>query len=251
MQKYEHRLDMSNIADSDEFRDSFRRQTEMIKKQCGDPKISQKELGGFTLQCRSFSYDKNNMSRSCCEYTLMDGDVPLHSYDSIDASHIHINEIIRIGGTDHFFYMSGLYGYNVYNIQTGNSFHYFPKASEGYITEKDFEETFIWTDIHYNKGNGILAAGGYYWASPYKVMLYNIPDPGKMFVGIADAEAFFDDENAYIEDIDFVRWNGTDLVLEYRISYDGGDTFENREICIPEARYMSEMHRAGQEDFSF
>lgn len=249
MQKYEHKLDMSNIADNNEFKNSFCRQTEKIKKQCGSYKISQKELDGFTLQCRHFSNDKNSMSCNCCEYTLMDGDVPLYSYDSIDAS--HINEIVRIGETNFFFYMSGLYGYNVYNIRTGNCFHYFPKASEGYITKKDFEETFIWTDIHYNERNGILAAGGCYWASPYKVMLYNIPDPEKMFVGIADADAFFDDKDAYIEDIDFVSWNGNDLVLKYSISYDDGDTFEEREICIPEERYMSEMRRAGQEDFSF
>lgn len=242
MPEYEWELDMSNIADSTEYKDGLRRRIDDVKKHCGEPKKTEKSLDGYTLRCSSFSAAENNIGYSCCEYTLMKGDELLYSYEAIGAS--RINEIIGINGTDYFFHACGLYGYNVYNIKTGNCFQYFPKASENYVVtgNEKFKETFIWTDIHYNEKNGILAAGGCYWACPYRVLLYEMPDPEKEFLRIADPYAFIGGDNVYIEDIDFVRWDGTDLVLKCSISYDDGDTFEDKEIIISEEKYMSEMY---------
>lgn len=54
-----------------------------------------------------------------------------------------------------------LYGYSVYEVESGREMHYIPSQAG----------TFIWTDANYDFQSNLLAVEGCFWASTYSVIV--------------------------------------------------------------------------------
>ncbi len=78
-------------------------------------------------------------------------------------------------GKTYLIFTEDLYGYSVLELETLKSVHYLPK--ESYLEGEEFKETFIWTDMHYNKANNFLAVGGCFWAEPSSVIYFDFSNP--------------------------------------------------------------------------
>lgn len=104
-------------------------------------------------------------------------------------------------------FRSDLYGYSVLNLDTLQDFHYIPSGSfpKG--------ETFIWTDVFYNKKNNLIAVLGCYWACPYGTLLLDFSHPAKALGVWADVHEHLENGYDRYDDIDFIEWRNTDLVL--------------------------------------
>ncbi|GHU53385.1 hypothetical protein AGMMS49975_11280 [Clostridia bacterium] len=131
-------------------------------------------------------------------------------------------------GAEYFVFKQELYGYSVLDLETMREFHYIPKESFPFKSE-----TFILCNFHYNKANNIMASEGCYWACPYSVALIDFSSPMTFSTQI-DVNDFINPnyENEKYEDIDFVKWEGTDLVLEAEVFG------HNEKRIIPSEEYM-------------
>lgn len=110
-------------------------------------------------------------------------------------------------GNEYLIFRIDLYGYSVLNLSTLQDFHYIPSGSfpEG--------ETFIWTDVFYNRKNNMLAVSGCYWACPYETMLLDFSQPMKEPGELIRVQKCLAQSTASYDDIDFAAWRGTDLML--------------------------------------
>ena len=118
-------------------------------------------------------------------------------------------------GQDYFVFDEDLYGYSVLRLSDLASVHYIPAESHRYNSGK-FVETFIWCNCFYNPENNMLAVDGCYWACPNNIIVLDFSDPMR----IVEAKEWSDiysrcrDEYPDIDDIDFVRWDGSKLVCK-------------------------------------
>ena len=110
---------------------------------------------------------------------------------------------------DYIFYSEDLYGYSVYEIETKKVFNYFPLA-----TFTQGIETFIGTDIHYNKNNNMFAVEGCYWACPCDVFLIKANSPMEMFNELLNIHKIIDPEYDKYDDIEFVEWENNNIKLK-------------------------------------
>lgn len=110
-------------------------------------------------------------------------------------------------GNQYLIFRIDLYGYSVLNLSTLQDFHYIPSGSfpEG--------ETFIWTDVFYNRKNNMLAVSGCYWACPYEIMLLDFSRPMTEPEELISVQKCLAHSAASYDDIDFAAWRGTDLIL--------------------------------------
>lgn len=124
--------------------------------------------------------------------------------------------ILHSNGRRYFPYHVDLYGISYIDVDSLEAYNYVP---EGY--EHDFSyccgESFIITDIHYDKNTNLIAYGGCYWAGPSDVMVGDFSEPLNFNPRYFDISEIIDpDSEGY--DIDFKQWNDNQLVvtLEYK-----------------------------------
>lgn len=112
---------------------------------------------------------------------------------------------------DYLIFTEDLYGYSVLELDTLKSVHYVPKIS--FYKNKNFHETFIWMDFHYNDENNYLAIDGCIWASPYSLIVVDFSNP----LEIQEEDKWIDIHNIIdstfdkYSDIDFKKWDGDNL----------------------------------------
>ncbi|MBQ8913732.1 MAG: hypothetical protein IJ054_06790 [Lachnospiraceae bacterium] len=118
-------------------------------------------------------------------------------------------------GQQYFIFDEDLYGYSVLKLSDLTSVHYIPAESYGKYPE-EFEETFLWCNCFYNSENNMLAVDGCFWASPNNVIVLDFTDP----MHIVESKEWMDiytrcrEEYPDIDDIEFVRWNGSKLICK-------------------------------------
>lgn len=136
------------------------------------------------------------------------------------------HRVIRhANGREYFLFRRDLYGYSVLDLASGEESHYLPYKSFP-DRKQDFEETFIWTDVHYNPNGNVLAVSGCFWACPASVMLMDFSSPLSVngnWVILHDA---IDDGYDVYEDIEFVSWeaDGSLTVICYNVSTEAKET---------------------------
>lgn len=118
-------------------------------------------------------------------------------------------------GQQYFIFDEDLYGYSVLKLSDLTSVHYIPAESYGKYPE-EFEETFLWCNCFYNSENDMLAVDGCFWACPNNVIVLDFTDP----MHIVESKEWMDiytrcrEEYPDIDDIEFVRWNGSKLICK-------------------------------------
>lgn len=99
----------------------------------------------------------------------------------------------------------------------------------------DMGETFIWTDIHYNQANNILAVEGCYWAWPYSVQLFDFTDPMSQTPVFVDIISCLDGDYDVYEELEFVAWEEDTLKLKAFLV----ESEEKIELMIDSDKYMA------------
>ena len=112
--------------------------------------------------------------------------------------------ILHSNGRRYFPFHVDLYGISYLDIDSLEVFHYVPEGDT-----HDFSypcgESFIVTDIHYDKNTDLIAYGGCYWAGPSGVMVGDFSDPLNFDPKLFDIGKIVDpDSEGY--NIDFKQW---------------------------------------------
>lgn len=116
-------------------------------------------------------------------------------------------------GMSYIAYHTDLYGISFYELETGRHYDYIP---EGMAHDYRWVsgESFIITDIHYDRDSDLLACGGCYWACPSGTFVMDFRDPlhydprmisvRDVVMGDYNEDEEYDEE--YDDDWDFLRW---------------------------------------------
>lgn len=143
--------------------------------------------------------------------TLKNADKTVYGYYCFD-DHIPFTEIIHHkNGHRYYAFHIDLYGISFLDVDTLEVYNYIP---EGYEHDKEYMcgESFIITDVHYDKESNLIAYGGCYWASSYEVMVGDFSNPLDFNPHLISLRDILDPEYNY-EDIDFKEWKHNRLYV--------------------------------------
>jgi hypothetical protein len=127
-------------------------------------------------------------------------------------------------------YRPGLYGYGVFDLDSGRSFVHVPGE----------QETFIWTRVDYLRANDLLVASGCYWACPDSFVLLDFSEPLAEHPWVEAVEQLGYDE---YDNADFMGFDGTTLLAEALCVSENPS--RNVALRIPEDRYRAWLEQAG------
>lgn len=119
--------------------------------------------------------------------------------------------ILHSNGRRYLPFHVDLYGISYLDMDSLEAYHYVP---EGY--DHDFSypcgESFIVTDIHYDKNTDRIAYGGCYWGGPYGVMVGDFTEPLHFDPRLFDIRKIVDPDHEG-HAIDFKQWQDSHLVV--------------------------------------
>ncbi len=182
----------------------------------------------YTLESRSYS----DISGGCVNAALYNNTLKkdgrdIFSWRSFDGHHRPFAEFVyHSNGHRYYPFYVDLYGICYLDVDTLESFCYVPEGLE-HDCSYPCGESFIVTDIHYNKSCDLVAYGGCYWAAPSDVMIGDLSDPlcfDPHLIGVHELGLDPDYDDCF--DYDFVKWTDSALVVkddnkkEYEISID-------------------------------
>ena len=132
--------------------------------------------------------------------------------------------IFHSNGRRYFPFHVDLYGISYLDIDSLEAYHYVP---EGYTHDFSYPcgESFIVTDIHYDKNTDLIAYGGCYWAGPSGVMVGDFSEPLNFAPRLFDIGKIVDPDSEGYE-VDFKQWQDDRLI----VAVEG----EEKEISIEE-----------------
>lgn len=106
-----------------------------------------------------------------------------------------------------------LYGISYMDVDTLEVYNYIP---EGYQHDSDYllGESFIITDIHYDRESGLIAYGGCYWAGPSNVMVGDFSCLPGCGYPLEDMQNLIDPDYDQYDELDFECWNEGKLCLK-------------------------------------
>lgn len=119
--------------------------------------------------------------------------------------------ILHSNGRRYFPFHVDLYGISYLDVDSLEVYNYVP---EGYAHDFSYlcGESFIVTEIHYDRHTDLIAYGGCYWAGPSDVMVGDFSEPLNFAPKLFDIGRIADpDSEGY--DIDFKQWQDGRLVV--------------------------------------
>lgn len=121
--------------------------------------------------------------------------------------------IYHSNGHRYYPFHIALYGISYMDMDTLEVYHYIP---EGYQHDSDYllGESFIITDIHYDRESGLIAYGGCYWAGPYNVMVGDFSSLSGCGYPLEDMQNLIDPDYDQYDELDFECWNEGKLWLK-------------------------------------
>lgn len=121
-----------------------------------------------------------------------------------------------------------LYGISYLDLESGEVFNYIPEGCEHDI-DQYCGESFIITDIHYDKDSDLVAYGGCYWAFPYGVMVGDFSDPLNFDPHLISIYDLIMSEIGEGSEVVFVRFDDGKLVVKT-------DDNNERAFCLNELK---------------
>lgn len=160
---------------------------------------------------------------------LDNGGETIHTWNNFDDDAEFHTLIYHRNGNKYLVYRQELYGYTVFDLANNKEFQYYPQCV------LDGREYFIWTDVHYNPLNNLLAVSGCIWAAPWSTLIVDFENPmaePKFQHDIIDClEGGYD----VYDDANFVRWDDLNLILScYNIEKN-----EKEDIIVPPGTYQN------------
>ena len=227
--------DLTNFAYSNEYIELKDKIIDLAYKPINKTKESEKVNGNIKRIISEYRIDYNEKKYFCSNNIVFDEDKYIFEYFNLYHHHFFCEKVKYNNGKNYLFYKTNLYGYNVFEIDTKTTFDYLPKCS----FSGKFAETFIGTDIHFNKDNSVFAVGGCYWACPTDVFLIKIDNPLEQYGNYLNIHLMIDEDYEKYEDIDFIEWENNDIKLKcYNIETKPN---KNEIIILQEKEYMERM----------
>lgn len=193
-------------------------------------KKEQLQLSGtYNISIEKYSAKIGEYNRRGSRSFFFKGEEFIKEWYCIDDDAQFYSLIIHKDGREYLVFKQDLYGYSVLDIEKRSIMQFFPEYS------LDTGETFIWTDIHYNQANNILAVGGCYWACPYSVQLFNFTDPMSETPVFVDIISCLDGDYDVYEELEFMAWEEDRLKLKAFLF----ESEEKTELMIDSDKYMA------------
>ncbi|NDV59080.1 hypothetical protein [Bacteroides sp. 519] len=199
---------LKNVAYTDEYKKECMKFQSLFSKEnkaanetiilSDDYKIVQTTYRGKVNDC--------NLHGNSCVLLNSKGKA-IHTWNSFDDDAEFHTLIHHQNGGMYLVYRQELYGYTVFDLATNKSFQYYPQCV------LDGCEYFIWTDVHYNPLNNLLAVSGCIWAAPWSTLIVNFENPMAEPEFQIDIIECLDGGYKVYNDADFVRWDGVNLIL--------------------------------------
>ncbi|MDE5621252.1 MAG: hypothetical protein K2O29_08360 [Ruminococcus sp.] len=172
---------------------------------------------GFSLEINTYEEEEQRKGRTVTltiaqKVTLKNADKTVYEYYCFYDHIKPITEIIHHkNGYRYYPFHIDLYGISFLDVDTLEVYNYIP---EGYEHDKEYicGESFIITDVHYDKESNLIAYGGCYWAAPYEVMVGDFSDPLDFNPHLISLYDILDPEYNY-DDIDFKEWKNNRLYV--------------------------------------
>jgi hypothetical protein len=225
--------DLTNIAYSDEYTELKNRIINSAYSHVNRKRDS--EIIEGNLKRIIEEYRTNDNKYFCSNNKVYDGENKLlFEYFNLYHHNFFCKEI-KYNDGKYIFYKTALYGYNVFETNTGKTFEYFPKCSFG----ENGVETFIATHIFFNKNNNMFAVEGCYWACPVDTFLIKIDSPLKQFDGYVNIHLIVDEDYQKYDDISFVKWENNNIEVSCLSGLEK-ETIEEI-ITLSEKEYMKKL----------
>lgn len=185
---------------------------------------------GYSVRSKAYFHDGDfYLNGSENELLGKEGEVR-YAWRSLDTDAEFCTMLRHSNGNHYLIFRTELYGYSVFEIESGQEMHYVPACVHPAEGEKA-EEVFIWTSADYDPGTDMLAVTGCIWACPYSTIVLDFssplrPQPPERW---ADLRHIVDPEDSLFDDIEFLRWKDDALLLR------GSDveTGAWKEITVP------------------
>jgi len=227
--------DLTNIAYSNEYIEHKNKIINIAYNQVNKVRESEVVSGKLRRIISEFRTKHNDKTYFCSYNKVYDENKFIFEYFNLYHHNFFCEKIMYNNGRNYIFYKTDLYGYNVFEIDTKNTFDYFPKCS----FMGDIVETFIGTSIHFNKDNNIFAVDGCYWACPSDVFLLKINNPLEQYEKYVNIHLIIDEDYEKYEDIDFLEWENNDIKLKcYNIEI---KPYNNEIVILKEKEYIKKM----------
>ena len=171
---------------------------------------------GFSVRFQGFSGEVGDLHLQMSEGVMVDPEGQgCFFWRNTDDDGEFASLIRHANGKRYLIFRFDLYGYGVLNMESLLDMRYFPPQSFPSKRE-NFEETFIWTGVHYDPESNLLAVSGCYWACPYSVMVLDFSDPmtEQPVERWLDVRSIIDPNYEIYDDIDFDRWENGVLYLK-------------------------------------
>ena len=228
--------DLTNIAYSDEYithKNNIIKKVYNLKNKTKENEILEGDLKRIITEYR---IEYNDKKYFCSNNKVYDNEnLLLFEYLNLYHHPFFCEKVLYSNGKQYIFYKIDLYGYSVFSIDTKETFDYIPKCS----FVEPFAETFIGTDIHFNKNNNVFAVGGCYWGCPIDTFLIRIDNPLEQFTHYINTHLIIEGDYDKYDDTNFVEWIENDIKLEcYNIET---KPYKNEMITIKEKEYMEKM----------
>lgn len=173
---------------------------------------------GFSLEVETYadvksmgSYSANQAFLQSCILRKAGGS--FYKYNCADG---HVNPFLEwiehSNGHRYYPFHIHLYGISYIDIDTAEVYHYIP---EGYPHNGDslLGESFIITDIHYDRNSDLIAYGGCFWAAPSDVMIGDFSEPLRYKPEWMSMREMVDPDYEKYDDLDFDSWGENELML--------------------------------------
>lgn len=201
-----------NIYDTDEYR-KFMEEIMYAEDEKYFREEKEYELhDGYSVNYKSYVDEKENEKGTLITRARLlkcslkkSGNIIYECYKNSHMSKPFSEFIYHSNGHRYHPFKVDLYGISYIDVDTLEVYNYIP---EGY--EHDYSqlcgESFIITDIHYDKESNLIAYGGCYWAGLYDVMVGDFSNPLNFDPYLVSMSKVFDPEGDYCYEIDFSEW---------------------------------------------
>ena len=179
-------------------------------------------MNGYSVCSKAYFYHGDfHLNDSENELIDQNGKI-IYTWCNLDADGEFCTMFCHSNGKHYLVFRIELYGYSILEVETRTEMHYVPACvhpEEG----ESVEEVFIWTSADYDSRSNLLAVTGCIWACPYSTIVLDFSKPlhPRLPEQWMDLRNYVDPNDILFDDIDFVRWEDSAIILQGSSIEDG------------------------------
>lgn len=164
---------------------------------------------GFFVHSRYYAAEVDNLRLTASDNELKNANgQTIYIWRNLDTDGEFFTLFQHSNGKHYLVFRTELYGYSVFETESGREFHYIPSQAHPEENENS-EETFIWTDVRYHAKTNLLSVSGCFWACPSSTLILDFSDPlqEQPMEKWLDLHTVLDCNYDIYDDIDFDYWD--------------------------------------------